>query len=154
MKRLFFGALPIIAVAALLSTAAGTKDDEQFGDLVNRFYQAWSTLDVEQAAPFYAKEADLRFFDLAPLKYDHGWKEYSDNFKTNVAPTFASLKLTPNPDLKVIRKRDIALVTLTFHVDAKMKDGSAMNFEGRHTLFLEKRGGKWLVLHEHVSKPL
>jgi len=29
-----------------------------------------------------------------------------------------------------------------------------MEFDGRHTIVWEKRNGQWLIIHEHVSKPL
>jgi hypothetical protein len=40
----------------------------------NRCAPAWSDLDPAKAARFYAKEADLIFFDMAPMKYT-GWSE-------------------------------------------------------------------------------
>ena len=33
-------------------------------------------------------------------------------------------------------------------------DGKAMELDIRHTAIWEKRGGKWLIVHEHVSAPL
>ena len=141
-------------MAMVVCGATGSKEADEFGGLIKQYYAAWSTLDPDQAAPLYAKDADLVFFDIAPLKYTHGWKEYRDNFKTNVAPTFSSLKITPNDDMKVIRKGEVALVTLTFHASIKPKEGEPMELDGRHTLFWERRGGKWLIVHEHASKPL
>jgi uncharacterized protein (TIGR02246 family) len=134
--------------------ASKTKDTSVFGDLIKQYYQAWGTLDPDQAASLYAKDADLVFFDVAPLQYTHGWKEYRDNFKEHVASTFESLKIAPHDDLKVIRKGHVALVTLTFHVAIKPKQGEPVEFDGRHTLFWEKRGKHWLIVHEHISKPL
>jgi ketosteroid isomerase-like protein len=96
----------------------------------------------------------LVFFDIAPLKYSGGWQEYRDNFKKNVAPGFSSLILKPNNDVKITRRGNMALTTLTFHLSAKQKDGTAMEFDCRHTIVWEKRGGQWLIIHEHVSKPL
>jgi ketosteroid isomerase-like protein len=29
-----------------------------------------------------------------------------------------------------------------------------MEVDGRHTAIWEKRGAKWLIVHEHVSAPL
>jgi len=138
----------------LMLTGADRRDTIKFAELIRRYYEAWSTLDPDRAGPLYAKDAELVFFDVVPLKYSHGWKEYRDNFKTNVAPLFASVSLTPNDDLKVTSKGDVALTTLTFHARIKHKQGDDVEFDGRHTLFWEKRGGKWLIVHEHLSKPL
>ncbi len=154
MKRLIICGLTGFTLATAAFGASRTKDNTVFGDLIKQYYQAWSTLDPDKAASLYAKDADLVFFDVAPLKYTHGWKEYRDNFKEHVASTFASLTITPHHDLKVTRRGDVALVTLTFHATIKPKEGEPMEFDGRHTLFWEKRGTHWLIFHEHVSKPL
>ena len=154
MKKSFILAGAISITALLVLAATRTEQSGEFGDLIKKIYAAWSTLDADNAAPFYAKDADLTFFDLAPLKYTHGWKEYSDNFRTNVATVFTNLVMTANDDLKVTKKGDLAFTTSTFHLAIKSKDGSPMEFDGRHTLIWEKRDGKWLIIHEHASKPL
>src|SRR5437867_9788491 len=130
MKRLLLLALPAVLLGMLLLGATKAKQTDEFSDLLKKYYTAWSTLDPDKAAPLYAKDADLVFFDVTPLKYSHGWKEYSDYFKTNLAPTFSSLSLSAGDDLKVIRKGDVALTTSTFHVLARHKDSTPMEFDG------------------------
>ena len=152
MKRLLVAVL--LLTTLVLPALAQKKGGDDFNDLIKRYYAAWSTLNPDNASFLYAKDADLVFFDIAPLKYSGGWKEYSDNFKKNVAPGFSSLTLTPGNDLKVTRRGNLALTTLTFHIAAKQKDGTALEFDGRHTIVWEKRNGQWLIIHEHVSKPL
>ena len=152
MKRLLVAVLLLTTLS--LPSLAQKKGADDFNDLIKRYYAAWSTLNPDNASFLYAKDANLVFFDIAPLKYSGGWREYRDNFKKNVAPGFSSLTLTPGNDLKVTRRGNIALTTLTFHISAKQKDGGAMEFDGRHTIVWEKRGGQWMIIHEHVSKPL
>ena len=152
MKRLLIAALVVSTLC--LPALAQKKGGDDFNELIKRYYAAWNTLNPDNASVFYAKDAGLVFFDIAPLKYSGGWKEYSDNFKKNVAPGFSSLTLTPNNDVKITRRGNVALTTLTFHLSAKQKDSSAMEFDGRHTIVWEKRGRQWLIIHEHVSKPL
>jgi ketosteroid isomerase-like protein len=147
-------ALVISAAAVFVVAASKSRETDEFNGFLKEYYATWSTLDPDKAAHFYAKDADLVFYDIAPLKYDHGWQQYRDTFKNSVAPTFASLRITPNDDLKVIRKGSVALTTLTFHVVARMKEGAPLDFDGRHTIFWERRHGHWLIVHEHVSKPL
>ncbi len=151
MKRLLIVALVVSAL--YLPALAQKKGGDDFNDLIRRYYSAWNTLNPDNASFLYAQDADLVFFDIVPLKYS-GWPEYRDNFKKNVAPGFSTLTLTPNNDVKVTRRGNIALTTLTFHLSAKQKDGTPMEFDCRHTIVWEKRGGQWLIIHEHVSKPL
>jgi ketosteroid isomerase-like protein len=144
----------VIAATLCLPALAQKKGADDFNDLIKRYYAAWNTLNPDNASFLYAQDADLIFFDIAPLKYSGGWKEYRDNFKKNVGPGFSSLTLAPNNDVKITRRGNLALTTLTFHLSAKQRDGTALDFDARHTIVWEKRNGQWLIIHEHISKPL
>jgi ketosteroid isomerase-like protein len=127
--------------------------DAEFKALIDKYYEAWSSMNTDNAAPLYAKDADLVFYDVAPLKYN-GWQEYAPGVKRNLFDTATSVRLTPNDDLKVTRRGNLAWTSVTFHVVVKMKDGTTLDLQGRHTAIWEKRAGKWLIVHEHVSAPL
>src|SRR5260370_5446987 len=127
MKRLLV-AIVMVGILYLPAPAQKVRADD-FNDLIKRYYAAWNTLNPDNASFLYAQDADLVFFDIAPLKYSGGWQEYRDSFKKNVAPGFSSLTLTPNNDVKVTRKGNMALTTLTFHLSAKQKDGTTMDFD-------------------------
>ena len=151
MKRLLIAAMVINVLC--LPALAQKRRGPDFNHMIKEYYAAWSTLNPDKPAPFYAKGADLVFFDIDPLKYT-GWQQYHDNFKNNVAPGFSSLIITPNSDVKITRSGNLAITTLTFHLSAKTKDGSPLDFDGRHTIVWELSHGRWLIIHEHVSKPL
>ena len=151
MRRLLIAALFISTLC--LPALAQKKRGPDFNAMIKDYYAKWSTLNPDNPAPYYAKDPDLVFFDVDPLKYT-GWQQYHDNFKNNVGPGFSSLTITPNNDVKITRSGNLAIATLTFHLSAKAKDGTALEFEGRHTMVWHLSGGKWLIIHEHVSKPL
>jgi ketosteroid isomerase-like protein len=151
MKRLLV-ALVLLA-GAFVPAFAQKKGGPDFNRIIKEYYAAWSTLNPDNPAPAYAKDADLVFFDIDPVKYI-SWQQYHDNFKNNVAPAFSSLTIMPNDDIKITRSGNLAIATLTFRLVAKAKDGSPMEFTGRHTIVFQNRAGKWLIIHEHVSKPL
>jgi ketosteroid isomerase-like protein len=146
----------IIASGCLAQTkkpAAAASPDAEFKKLIDGYYAAWSSLNPDNAAKFYAKDADLVFFDIAPLKYNN-WSEYKVGVMKAFIDQVSSGKLTPNDDLKVNRRGNVVWTSLTFHLSAKPKAGGAMELECRHTAIWEKRGGKWLIVHEHISAPL
>ena len=151
MKRLLV--VLVLLAGAFVHTFAQKKGGPDFNRIIKEYYSAWSTLNPDNPAPAYAKDADLVFFDIDPVKYT-SWQQYHDNFKNNVAPGFSSLTITPNDDIKITRSGNLAIATLTFRLVAKAKDGSPMEFTGRHTIVFQNRAGKWLIIHEHVSKPL
>lgn len=161
MKRL---AGVMLAVAAVLlatypSFAQATKSiaksapDADFKKLIAEYYAAWSSLNPNNAEKYYAKDAGLVFYDIAPLKYN-SWAEYKDGVMKAFVEPMLSAKLTPNDDLKVNRRGALVWTTVTFHLSAKPKAGGSMEVDGRHTAIWEKRGAKWVIVHEHVSAPL
>lgn len=163
MERKMLFPLLLITCAALLmantvlaqAKKAPTKTalEAEFKLMIDQYNAAWSTLDPDKAARFYAKDDGLVFFDVAPLKYN-GWGEYKAGFMKAFAETMSSGKMTPNDDLKVTQRGNVVWTTVTFHLSAKPKAGGAMEVDCRHTAIWEKRAGKWLIVHEHVSAPL
>jgi ketosteroid isomerase-like protein len=157
-SRSFLVTISIGLLMALSATAqtrkTATNLEGEFKTLIDQYYAAWSTLNPDNAAKLYAKDADLVFYDIAPLKYN-GWGEYKEGVKKAFTDAMSSGKLTPKDDLKVNQRGNLVWTTVTFHLSAQPKaGGAALEIDGRHTAIWEKRGGKWLIIHEHVSAPL
>lgn len=149
-------ALAVVLLVGLAAVLAQKKssDDAEFKATVRDYYTAWNTLDTNNPAKYYARDADLIFFDVAPLQY-HGWDEYRAGVQKYFFEPMVSARLTPNDDLKVTRLGpDAVMTTLTFHLAAKPKAGGAIDLDCRHTAIWQRRGGKWLIIHEHISTPL
>jgi ketosteroid isomerase-like protein len=144
---LCFGFLPVVEA---LSPAGGAAD-ANVRDTLQRLYAAWSDLDPAKAAPFYAKDADLVFYDIAPMKYS-GWSDYAAGVPEAFAP-YKSGRFTLNDDVRVHRQGNLAWATATWRADLVKKVGGTEHMEGRYTAVLEKRGKEWLVVHEHMSVP-
>jgi DNA phosphorothioation-dependent restriction protein DptG len=81
-----------------------------------------------------------------------GWSAYKEGVKKLFA-TLESASFKLNEDVAVQRRGKVAWVTYTFAAELRMKDGKVTRGEGRGTDVLEKRGGKWMIVHEHVSFP-
>lgn len=154
-------ALTLMLTVALVS-AAQTKapakkasgGEAEFRELIKEYYAAWSMLNTDTPAKYYAKDADLIFYDIAPMKYN-GWKAYHDGVQKYFFDTATSAKLVPNmDDLKVTVRGNVAWTTVTFHLSSALKAGGATELDARHTAIWERRGGRWLIVHEHVSVPL
>jgi ketosteroid isomerase-like protein len=124
----------------------------EFKPLVEKILAAWMTLDAKNAAPYYAKDAGLTFYDLAPLKYS-GWSEYEAGFQ-KIAAGMKSMKLALEPDLQATRYGDIAWTSFTVKGEMEPKEGKAMTMDVRISDVFEKRDGQWIIVHEHVSVPI
>lgn len=152
MKKTVMGLVALVVLTCTVR-AGNSGDDQEFKKLIADYYSAWNTMKAANATPLYAQDADLIFYDIAPLKYN-GWPEYRDGAQKYFFDTSTTAKLIPNDDLKVTRKGDVVWTTLTFHLSAAMKDGSKVELDGRQTSIWEKRSGKWLIVHDHISVPL
>ncbi len=155
IRALAISAIILAGVLATIAAAAPKAKDEEpdFKAMHAKVDAAWESLKAENAAPFYAHDAGLVFYDAAPLKYD-GWAAYRDGAQKIFLDTATSLKFKVNDDLKVTRRGTIAWTTRTLHLSANMKEGKPIDFDCRDTVIWENRGGKWLIVHEHVSAPL
>jgi len=145
-------AVLLACILFLAAAPALAKDDDDIRAVIDKYAAAWGSLNPDNAAPLYAKDADLVFYDILPLKYA-GWDAYAAGTKPHFAQ-FESLKITPKGDLKVTRRGDVAWTTSTYDLAVKPKNGDAMALEMRQTLILEKQGKDWKIVHEHFSTPL
>ena len=148
-----------LAFAGALLTFAGARaqqkasDDATFRKLVDGYCAAWSSGDPNNAAKYYAKDATLTFYDLAPFSYT-GWSEYDAGVRKTFLDNATSASLTAGKELKVTRHGNIAWTTVPMHLAAKFKDGKSIDTPVRYTGIWEKRGKTWLLVHEHLSAPL
>jgi ketosteroid isomerase-like protein len=146
----FFGALLTFVGARAQQKAT---DEATFRKLIDGYCTAWSSGNPDNAAKYYAKDANLTFYDLAPFSYT-GWKEYSEGTHDLFSANVESLSLTAEKDLKATRHGNIAWTTVSMHAFAKMKNGTTIDTPVRYTGIWEKRGTIWVLVHEHLSAPL
>jgi len=149
----------LLAFLGALLTFAGARaqqkatDDATFRKLIDNYCAAWSSGNPENAARFYAKDANLTFYDLAPFSYGN-WKEYDAGVRKEFLDNTQSATLTAGKELKVTRHGNIAWTTVPMRIVAKFKDGKTLDSPVRYTGIWEKRGKTWLLVHEHLSVPL
>ena len=163
MRRIYVSALLgwLVASPGFAQTAktapsatppSAASESVELAGRMRKILEAWSTLDPAKAAPYFAKDAELPFYDILPLKYT-GWTEYAAGATQLFAP-FAALKLTATSDLQAHQMGSVGWGTATIHADITKKDGIKEGMDGRWTVIFEKRGSDWLVVHEHTSIPL
>jgi ketosteroid isomerase-like protein len=155
MRLLTVGALACLLAGCSTPPPAALQTEDataQFRTLEDNVTAAWAALDVDKAGSFYAKDAGLLFFDMAPLKYS-GWQEYAEGSK-KVMSEWKSLKLTLGPDFKAWKQGNVAWAAYTLTFEIEPKTGEVMKSEGRCTDVFEKRADQWLIVHEHCSAPM
>ena len=113
---------------------------------------AWASMDVSKPAPFYAKDAGLVFYDIAPRKFT-GWAEYEKTIR-DMFKTVRSLRMKVNDDAQVRVVGTVAWATATIDGEMVGTDGSKTILDGRWTSVWERRPSGWLIVHEHFSMPM
>ena len=153
MRRLCTASLVLGGCFLFLVNTSAQQSEQELRALVPRIVASWETFDLSKIDPYYAADADLAYFDLAPLKYNN-WAEYRATVPKVFFEPNSSIKLKVNDDLRVHSHGSLAWATFTFGAEIIPKQGSASHLDGRWTMVLEKRAKGWIVVHEHVSAPL
>ena len=129
------------------------SEEATFRKLIDEYCMAWSSGNPDNAAKYYAQDPGMVFYDVAPFSY-HSWKEYRAGVQKEFFDNVASARLSAGQDLKVSRRGTIAWMTVPMHLTTTGKDGKRADYEIRYTGIWEKRGPRWLLVHEHLSAPL
>jgi ketosteroid isomerase-like protein len=119
---------------------------------LQRIWDGWGSLDGSKQTEFYAQGQHM-FFDVAPLKYNN-FEEYASGVNKEFAD-YSGAKFTLNDDTEIHSvSPDHAWVASTVKADMTSKNGKREMSTMRWTAIFHKEGGKWLIVHEHVSEPM
>jgi ketosteroid isomerase-like protein len=155
--RYFLLALPLVGLLSPSSTARAAEklspaEREEFKSMAYKLWTGWDSLDPSKVASFYSKDPNNVYFDISPLKFK-GWAEYAEVAGKSLAGAHGA-KWSPNgDDFNVIKSGNLAVTTLTMNLLFTDKAGVTSKMQVRVTDVWEKQGGKWLIVHEHVSVP-
>jgi ketosteroid isomerase-like protein len=154
MSRFLFS-ICVLCLASMALAQDGSMKMSSAGmpdrALMQKIWDGWSTLDPANTAQFYAP-GQHTFFDIAPLKYN-SWDEYQQGVK-NVLAGFSAATFTVNDDAQIHPAGPMVWGTATVKSDMTEKSGKRDLGALRWTVVWQKDGGKWLIVHEHVSAPM
>ena len=150
---IFLGFDSLLISDTLAEPISNTSETQEFKQLIEGTHKAWNSHHPDALSKFYAQDADLIFYDALPMQY-RGWNEYEQGIQTNLFDKMPKFILSANDDLRLTRRDNLAWTTFTWHLSAKLNDGTPIETDGRQTDIWEKRDGKWLIVHEHISTPV
>ena len=157
IRRLAVFLLVIALTVAGFAQKGGTRPKKNAeGGAVDKAYlqqvwDGWAALDPAGQKKFYAQGPHV-FFDIAPLKYAN-WDEYQAGV-AKVLEDYKAAKFTVNDDAQIHIAGNSCWITSTIASDMTHKSGKHEMDTFRWTAVFEKQGGKWLIVHEHVSMPM
>jgi uncharacterized protein (TIGR02246 family) len=153
-RGLLVVALAAAVAASVTAQRSGSATSVTTVDkaVLQRVIDAWASKDPKKAEPFYAKDAGLVFYDLAPRKYD-GWTAYEKG-TTEMFKTVKSLTMKVTDDAQVHTAGNVAWAAATVDGEMVGTDGSREKINARWSTVWEKRAGGWTIVHDHFSLPV
>lgn len=142
--------LAAVGTAQAAVPAATPAEVAKFKALEVKLWDAWNAhLRPADAAPFYSKNPSNIYFDLSPLKFT-GWAEY-ERVASQALAGGGHAETKINDDFTVIKSGSVVITAFTFHADFTGNDNVKGGFDGRETDVWTQEGGKWVIIHQHMS---
>lgn len=147
----------MLAVAGIASTAAtaaaGAAEETEIKALEYRFVAAVKAKDAEAIMANYLPGENLVVFDVIPPRQYDGAQAYKKDWEGVLASCkgpvdFELTELSVTADPKLGFGHNIQ------HLSCTSAGGKIVDLTFRVTDAYRKAGGKWLIVHEHVSVPV
>ncbi|MBT9330131.1 nuclear transport factor 2 family protein [Paracidobacterium acidisoli] len=147
----------ILMLAALLITASAQAEKAKSCSApppdktyLQEIWSGWEKLDAGQQTKFYAQGPHV-FFDESPLKYN-SWAEFQAGV-SGILTSIRSAKFRVNDDAEIHPGKEYVWATATVDQDALLSDDKHDIATFRWTVIFACEQNKWLIVHEHVSRP-
>jgi uncharacterized protein (TIGR02246 family) len=131
------------------ATTTPTRDDVQVRDILDASARALRAKDIAALMSHYAP--DMVTFDLMPLHLQ-GADAYRKNFERWFASVQGSIDYEMR-DVHLTIRDDVAFCHYLGHVKTTRTTGVKTEYWVRVTAGFQRRNGRWLITHEHVSVP-
>jgi uncharacterized protein (TIGR02246 family) len=122
----------------------------QIRESMDALGQALRAKDVNALMAHYAP--DIVTFDVRPPLQIQGADAYRKNFETWFASVQGPIDYEIR-DRRITMGDDVAFAHYLVHVTSTRTTGEKADYSVRVTSGFEKRNGRWMVTHEHVSLP-
>jgi len=132
-----------------------TREDTPIREAIDAWAQALRAKDVDALMAHYAP--DIVTFDvMAPLQC-RGADAYRKNFEAWFAAVQGPIDYEMR-DLRIAMRDDVAFCHYLGHVRCTRTSGGKNDYWAdywvRVTAGCQKRNGRWMIFHEHISVPL
>jgi ketosteroid isomerase-like protein len=141
-----------VALAVVLSATpnvlrAQTEDEAAVRRVIEAVAALSEAKDLDALDTLYAPDAWVRIIEGAGV--NRGWAEYRDHHLKPELAEFENFRYRYF-DIESQVRRDVAWAPFRYELAVDTPRGH-VEVEGRGTAVLEKRDGRWLVVHLHTS---
>ncbi len=141
-----------VCCAATLARA-GAADDAEIKALEARFAKALEANDVDAIMANYLPGDSIVVFDVIPPRQYVGWDAYKKDWQGFLASCKGPIKFEMT-DLSVTADAKLGYGHSIQRLRCATTNGAVQDFTFRVSDGYQKRDGKWLIAHEHVSVPV
>jgi beta-aspartyl-peptidase (threonine type) len=138
------GAIVLVLMTGCAAGTGRTSAARQIEDLLGRQAADWNRGDIEAFMEPYWHDSGLTF--SAAGRVTRGWQATLDGYRKRYPDRAAMGRLTFD-QLEVFElARDAAFVLGRWHLERAEPVGGAF------TLVLQRRDGRWTIIHDHTSR--
>ena len=154
-------ALAGLAAAVAAAAVVGGEDvQHQAADAegvraaVSAYYAALNARDIRAMETLWSRDAEpIMIHPAGPQARAPvvGWEAVRRSFE-EAWPRFEEFKVTVDEPVQVRVGQGGAMVVVTTPVQQKVRGGEALDYTALATFAFERRDGRWLLVHNHVSR--
>jgi hypothetical protein len=146
MGRVRWACAAALLVACAAPRVAPGNPQAEVEAMLRRSASDWNRGDLAGFMGDYAKDSLTSYVSGGHVRY--GWQKLYDHYQ---ATYFAPGKFRDSLAFEDVRVRpltlDLALCTARY----MLRRGDSVTASGPFTLILQKRGERWVILHDHTS---
>jgi len=146
-KSIVFLAVFSLVLCACAERFNKRTEEKAIQAVIDQFHEAARNKDIDMISALYAHDDDMIVFGVGGTTFT-GWNE----FKSILQEVFDKAEYAEynyrNEIIKVLNSGTAAWASF-IHYTSSAKNGPVHYF--RHTQVLEKRNGRWVIVHGHAS---
>jgi len=147
VKRAAIGGLVLVLMAGAAAPApAGTTEEQKIEQVLDAITEAYNLGDLAAMGRHYAPDVTWVPSDYSPLL--SGWANVESRLREAHA-NYSQVQLM-RENTRVVRRGKLAWATYQWQF-VGLTEEQTVQAVGYTTLILEKRGGDWMVIHNHSS---
>jgi uncharacterized protein (TIGR02246 family) len=155
LKKLVIPSALALAVVAMVREAPGpsaSRDEAEIRALYDRWAKAFRAHDVDGILSVYATGPDLVAYDIVPPLQYRGSDAYRKDYEEFLGQYDGPID-TEFRDLRIVAGGDVAFIHCLERIRGTLKNGQKSDVWVRATSGLRKLGGRWRIVHDHISVP-
>ncbi len=125
------------------------SEEGQIKDILKHLVDGLRNKDLQQIEENVAVEPNLQFFSVEEME-EIGWAQLRKKLERLLDKNQPTKLLVDEPKISISSK--VAWATGTWQIELA-QGNKKKKIAGRATLLLEKREGKWMIVHTHISTP-